>query len=343
MAGFTATGSMNTARLGAATARLSDGRVLVAGGTVDPTGAVTSSETYNPVSGRWTPTGSLTDEHHGFIGRTLLVARPGVRAVLAGGDAPDTDTLVERWDGATGEWNGTVFPPYLRRASAAWWGDAAELLVLCGADPTDPARLVAIGLDSGDLVELASPTFNRYRPQSCRLSDGRILVVGGIRFDGGAERGGRECEVFDPADLTWSPTGDLVVVHDHPDRGAQTLVALDGGDALMVSGPGESAAFTDVVERWSSVTGHWTAVAPLPVPRDGHTTTLLADGTVLVAGGFDDDGPRSDAYTYEPRLDTWSPADSMSQPRGLHDAVVLADGRVLMIGGAPDGSCEVFG
>jgi hypothetical protein len=343
MAGFTATENMNTPRQRAAAARLSDGRVLVAGGIVDPTGAVTSTETYNPISGRWTPTGLLTHEHHGHAARTLVVPRPGVRAVLVGGDAADTDTLVERWDGATGEWTAATYPPYLRRASAAWLGDAGELVVLCGATPTENARLVAIDLETSELTELASPMLNRDRPQTCRLADGRVLVVGGIRFDGGVERGGRECEVFDPAMEAWSLTGDLVVVHDHPDRVAETLVALPGGDALMVSGPGESAAFTDAVERWSTATGHWTVVAPLPIARDGHTTTILADGTVLVAGGLDDTGARADAYTYAPQLNTWSPADALTVPRAMHEAVLLTDGRILVIGGTPDGSCELFG
>jgi glucose/arabinose dehydrogenase len=52
------TGSLTTARHRHTMTLLSDGRVLVAGGSSG--GAQASAEIYTPASGTWTPTGSLT-------------------------------------------------------------------------------------------------------------------------------------------------------------------------------------------------------------------------------------------------------------------------------------------
>jgi hypothetical protein len=73
----------------------------------------------------------------------------------------------------------------------------------------------------------------------------------------------------------------------------------------------------------------------------------LADGRVLVAGGADDAGPRSDAELFDPASGTFSPAGTMADGREAAVAVRLADGRVLVAGGADQGlvplrSAELF-
>jgi hypothetical protein len=77
----------------------------------------------------------------------------------------------------------------------------------------------------------------------------------------------------------------------------------------------------------------------LATPRAGHTATLLADGTVLAAGGVTLDGlggnssrDRS-AEIYHAASKTWSGAGTMSTPRSLHAATRLNDGRALIVGG----------
>ncbi len=73
---------------------------------------------------------------------------------------------------------------------------------------------------------------------------------------------------------------------------------------------------------------------PLGAGRQIHTATLLADGRVLVAGGFDfADQPLSSAAVYDPATGTFSPTGSMATARGLATATLLADGRVLVAGG----------
>ena len=76
----------------------------------------------------------------------------------------------------------------------------------------------------------------------------------------------------------------------------------------------------------------------MSVPRESHTTTLLADGRVLVIGGHSDGRENMEVYAsaeiYSPETRRFEPAGTLEIPRHKHDAVELADGRVLAIGGA---------
>jgi N-acetylneuraminic acid mutarotase len=82
--------------------------------------------------------------------------------------------------------------------------------------------------------------------------------------------------------------------------------------------------------------------------RINHTATLLANGRVLVAGGFGA-GPvvLGTAELYDPVSGTWSSAASMGVPRAKHVAVRLLDGTVLVAGGQlangpPTASAEIY-
>lgn len=73
--------------------------------------------------------------------------------------------------------------------------------------------------------------------------------------------------------------------------------------------------------------------------RFGHTATLLADGRVLVAGGFTGHDNRAfrECEIYDPATNRWSRAAPMLMPRGWGRAVTLNDGRVMVIGGLTSG------
>ena len=67
--------------------------------------------------------------------------------------------------------------------------------------------------------------------------------------------------------------------------------------------------------------GTWTTTGNLNTARYGHTTTLLPNGMVLVAGGFDDNGHASaTAELYDPTTGTWTATGTLNTGRFGHTA-----------------------
>jgi hypothetical protein len=74
----------------------------------------------------------------------------------------------------------------------------------------------------------------------------------------------------------------------------------------------------------------------LKTGRYDHTATLLTDGRVLVAGGYNTtNGGLSSAEIYNPATGRWADAALMSAQRVSHTANRLPSGRVLVVGGSP--------
>ena len=68
--------------------------------------------------------------------------------------------------------------------------------------------------------------------------------------------------------------------------------------------------------------------------RDSHTATLLANGKVLVAGGYNSwSNFLATATLYDPATGTWVATENMSTRRFGHSATLLASGKVLVTGG----------
>src|SRR6476620_8525462 len=76
----------------------------------------------------------------------------------------------------------------------------------------------------------------------------------------------------------------------------------------------------------------WRATGRLNTARFGHTATLLQNGMVLVAGGYDNIALAS-AELYDPASRTWTATGSLNTARYSHTATLLQNGRVLVAGG----------
>lgn len=80
----------------------------------------------------------------------------------------------------------------------------------------------------------------------------------------------------------------------------------------------------------------WTKAQSMLYARFGHTSTLLPNGKVLVAGGASSNyAPAfASAELYDPSTGTWTETGSMSTPRIGHTATLLPNGDVLVAGGS---------
>jgi Galactose oxidase, central domain/Kelch motif len=118
---------------------------------------------------------------------------------------------------------------------------------------------------------------------------------------------------------------------------------------VLVAGGDRGAPFYDATasaERYDPASGTWAPTGSMATARESHTTTVLADDRVLVAGG--EDGQFTifaSAEIYNPASGTWAPTGSMSHIRSGHTATLLSDGRVLVAGGSdglPLASAEIY-
>ena len=91
------------------------------------------------------------------------------------------------------------------------------------------------------------------------------------------------------------------------------------------------------------VAATWTTTGSMGEARSGSTLTLLADGTVLVAGGQPDGvTPTASAELYDPGTGEWTSTESMTAARFNHTATLLPDGKVLVAGGIGTATSEFF-
>jgi MYXO-CTERM domain-containing protein len=76
----------------------------------------------------------------------------------------------------------------------------------------------------------------------------------------------------------------------------------------------------------------WVVTGSMATARNDHTATLLQNGKVLVAAGYDT-GVVPSAELYDPASGTWSATGSMAIARYVHTATLLQNGKVLVAGG----------
>jgi len=192
--------------------------------------------------------------------------------------------------------------------------------------------LLAIPAPGGTWTEVAPMNVTRQYPGLARLPDGRVLAVTGHPLGGQSIA---SAEIYDPKKDTWTPTGPLNLPRNGVEPGG--LIVLMNGKVLIAGG-GTSARSANEAELYDPATGRWSGTGPLNEARSNHSTTLLKDGRVLVAGGIDwaTDSPRSTAEIFDPESAVWALTGPLATRRMNHSAALLKDGRVLVIGGASE-------
>jgi N-acetylneuraminic acid mutarotase len=330
----TATGSMSIARAGATATLLPGGKVLVAGGTGSGTGGgggayLFSSELYDPATGTWTVTGSLNARR---TSHTATLLTNGL-VLVAGGTAAGVNLAsAELYNPSVGTWATTTTPLIMARQDhTATLLPNGKVLVAGGLNPG--------ALSTAELYDPVAATWSsagsmstaRYLHEASLLPNGKVLVTGGIDSSGALRTA--TAELFDPVAGTWASTISMNVGRD-----LHTSTVLPNGRVLVVSGIANSGA-TTTAELYdpaiNPATGTWTtATGTLNFPRKFFTLTLLPNGKVLAAGGFDTNFlAMTNSELYDPSTTLWTVTGSQNVPRYDHTATLLPNGGVLVAGG----------
>lgn len=199
----------------------------------------------------------------------------------------------------------------------------ALLLVGCGggSDNGSESKPVTASFVPGPSLGVA-----RSNHTSTALSDGKVLVTGGVSDPNGSPLA--SAELYDPVTSRWSQVGPMSTA-----RSGHTATLLQDGKVLIAGGAGVDVA----VDLYDPKSNSWSMAGTLAAPRFGHTATLLKGGRVLLAAGYRFDGvsytTTDKAELYDPATNAWSATGSFEEPRVYASAALLANGKVLLAGG----------
>jgi hypothetical protein len=157
-----------------------------------------------------------------------------------------------------------------------------------------------------------------------------VLVVGGVDSQ---ERAVQRVFLYDPTADRWSRMPDL------PAARAAPFAALLKDGTVMVGGgasgwPNDFPPPSGLSTAWifDPATEVWRSTGSMHAGRLFASATPLPDGTVLIAGGYDQGSPLASAEVFDPTTSSWTHAASLPQARGRHLATLM-ESKVVLIGG----------
>lgn len=218
-------------------------------------------------------------------------------------------------------------PKLLRRTAVLAAGAG---IALAGLAPAT----AALAASPGTWTATGALTTSRYDHVAAQLTDGRVLVAGGLRSwvdPNGFVRTSvlASAELYSPATGKWTPAGSLA-----SPRYYATATTLTDGRVLVAGGSnGNASGELNSTEIYNPATGKWAAGAAMAYSRFQNLAVRLADGRVLVAGQRNvatqgDVAPTAEIY--DPRLNKWTTTSATGASSGLGAAgLLLPDGRVL--------------
>jgi hypothetical protein len=302
-----------------------------AGGTSCKNGTETSE------SGTFSATGSMTSArslHTATLladGKVLLVGGVG-----AGGESATYLRTAEIYHPSKRKFIAT------RSMSTARLGAAAVRL-------RDGRVLVAGGENNSGIainsVEIYSPktarwakaspmNYARVNPTATLLSNGTVLITGGYSVNSDC-CALNSAEIYDPKTNSFSTTGFMTVA-----RRNHTATLLKSGRVLIAGGYNGQDGSTDgsnnvnAPEIYDPVARIFEPTGDMSTARRYPTATLLLNGRVLMAGGYDDSNlATASAELYKTLKREFDLTGSMLVARGRHTATRLLDGRVMVAGG----------
>jgi uncharacterized protein YjdB len=307
--------------------------VALGSATISATiGSVTATTSLTVATGQWTTTSGLITWRMAHTA-TLL---PNGKVLVVGGLGTSGGALAsaELYDPIAGTWSPTGSLTAARAWHTATLLPNGMVLVAGGYNYQPPAGTINIA--SSEIYDPAAGTWSstgslagaRYNHTATLLPNGKVLVAGGLFYNGG-QTVLASSELYDPVAGTWSSTGSLVnAVAFH------TATLLQNGTVLAAAGMGSSSV-GQFSQLYDPIAGTWSSSVGGTIQGTYyHTATLLPNGKVLMAGGFAANGALASCELYDPAAGTWSATGSLAISRYSHTATLLPNGKVLVASGA---------
>ena len=290
---------------------LSNGEVLAAGGYGN------TAELYNPSTGAWTLTGSMTTAR----GSHQAVLLPSGEVLVAGGlNASGTLASAELYNPATGTWTPTG------SMITASYNFSLTLLPNC--------QVLAVQITSAELYDPAtgtwtatgSPTSRVGGPNAALLLDGQVLAMALVSTPS---------QLYDPSTGSWGATGNIAPFMPNP-----IVARLPSGEVFVTGSYASGAASIANAALYDPSTGQFT-VEYGPCGCRGYIGALLQTGKVLVAGGFITVPHKpynltesiNSAELWDAATQTWTSTGNLNDSRGYGSITILANGQALVAGG----------
>jgi len=256
---------------------LNSGKVLVAGGW-DSTRSRSDAQLYNPATGTFAPTGSMSDVRSAH---TATILNNGTVLIAGGYNGASPLASAELYNPATGAFTPTGSMHVARSAHTATLLNTGKVLI-AGGTP-DNTRCELYDPATGTFTLTGSLNLARSNHTATLLSGGGNA---GVLIAGGATAA--NAELYDPVTGTFAFTYSMTVLRTY-----LTATLLEDTRVLLAGGSGDNTAeFYDPNTRAFAGPPIQFApgeVKPLPLllmneVRTSHTATLIPKGTTLSNG-----------------------------------------------------------
>jgi hypothetical protein len=271
-------GSLANGRAGHTATLLADGRVLITGGYDRE--YLQTVEIFDPSTNGFRPGGSLIEERSEHTA-TLL---PDGRVLLVGGVGRGWTFLrsAELYDPTTGRSTSVGPMSVPREGHTATLLKDGRVLVIGGHSGRRPNVILYASAEifdprTGRFEGAGSLGTPRHKHDAIRLTDGRVLVIGG------ADRTDRvhyaTTEIYTPGTAAFEPGPSM---RHQRYKIARTSVLLPNGNVLVTSGARSAELFDVGTGAFREISGS------MPEAYRFAAAALLRGGDVLIAGGYSD-------------------------------------------------------
>ena len=307
-----------------------NGIIYVIGGMTGSGTFLTTVEAYDPASDSWTTKASLPATR-AAMGVAVV---NGILYSIAGTSGSGNVSDVYAYDPQTNSWTTKASIPTARYEPAV--GVINGIIYVAGSDSGGGTYLSTV-----ESYEPATNSWTTRASMGTPRGGAAHGVIDGIFYVAGGTSTGYSrpttAESYNPATNSWTTQPSLSTPRSSIISGVLSGVLYALGGDNGTSRLSNNEAFQPK--------GTWSTTGNMSVARHLLSATLLSNGSVLAAGGYNGTAALASAELYNSSTGTWSATGSMAVARYRHTATLLADGKVLVAGGVNSvtvSSAELF-